>query len=120
MKYRCKIDLAADVLSASLQWQKKTHIMNHCNLNFKQLYVYLNMLLSSGLLSFDPLSDSYSVTTLGEKFLELFKVYKQHLSQAEKKFAAVKDERGQLEGMFSSLNGAETEHFLVENQKRNE
>lgn len=117
MKYRCKIDLAADVLSASLQCQKKTHIMNHCNLNFKQLYVYLNMLLVSGLLSFNPLRDSYSVTALGEKFLELFKVYKQHLLQAEKKFAVVEEEKGLLEQMIGSFNGSESEQFSVEHRK---
>ncbi len=117
MKYRGKIELAADVLFASLECQKKTHIMNRCNVNFKQLYAYLNRLLASGLLSLDPLSDSYSVTELGEKFLQLFKVYRQHLLQAEKKFAAVREERDQLEQMFASLNRSKTGQFSVKNPK---
>jgi predicted transcriptional regulator len=102
MKYRCKIDLAADVLFASLECEKKTHIMNHCNMNFKQLYVYLNMLTISGLLSFNPVSDSYSVTEHGKMFLKLFKIYKQHLLQFEKKLGIVREERSQLEQMCPS------------------
>ncbi len=120
MKYRCKIDLAADVLSASLKYQKKTHIMNHCNVNFKQLYMYLNMLTKSRLLSFNPMTDSYIVTEQGEKFLEMFKMYKQHLFQAERKLAVVREERGQLENMCSSLNGSDNEQFSFEGQRRNE
>src|SRR5512146_3277130 len=104
MKYRCKIDLAADVLSAALKCQKKTHIMYSCNVNFKQLYRYLNMLLKSKLLSFNHLTDSYAVTERGEKFLKLFQVYKEHLLQTEERLAIVRQEKGQLEKMFSSLD----------------
>ena len=120
MKYRCKIDLAADVLSASLGCEKKTHIMNHCNMNFKQLYVYLNMLTTSGLLSFNPLSDSYSATDQGKRFLEMFKIYKQHLLQFEKKLVIVKEKRNQLEQMCSDLNGNDVVHYSVEDKMQDE
>ena len=104
MKYRCKIELAADVLSASLDAKKKTHIMNHCNLNSKQLYSYLNMLIVSGLLSFDSALDSYAVTERGKTFLRLFRGYKEHLLEAEKKFRIVAEKKNQLEEMCSPLN----------------
>ncbi len=114
MKYRCKIDLAADVLSAVLKVQKKTHIMYSCNMNCKQLYSYLSMLIKSGMLSFSPVTDCYAVTEQGEKFLELFKVYKEHFVQAEKKLAVVREERGQLDSMCSSMCESKDEQFLVE------
>ncbi len=98
-KYRCKIELAADILSASLKCEKKTHIMNHCNLNFRQLNIYLNMLVASDLLSYDSAADSYVVTGEGKKFLRLFKVYKGLALATEKRLAVVKEKKSQLEQM---------------------
>jgi len=106
MKYRCKIELAAEVLSASMEAKKKTHIMNHCNLNSKQLFSYLNMLIVSGLLSFDSVGDSYSVTERGRTFLRLFRGYKEHLLEAEKKLTIVSQKKIQLQAMCSPLNGS--------------
>jgi predicted transcriptional regulator len=106
MKYRCKIVLAAEVLSASLQAKKKTHIMNHCNLNSKQLYSYLNMLIVSGLLSFDSVLDLYTITEKGRTFLRLYKNYREHLLVTEKKVRIVTDKKKQLQDMCSPLNGS--------------
>ncbi len=102
MKYRDKIELAAEMLSACLKAEKKTRVMNHCNLNFKQLYAYLNMLVGSGLMSFDAAVDSYSTTEKGKSFLRLFRSYKQCCLQSEKKIRTVKDKKRQLESMFLS------------------
>ena len=104
MKYRCKIELAADMLSACMKAEKKTRIMNHSYVNFKQLYSYLNMLVFSGLLSFDSASDSYSITDQGKKFLTLYKIYKQHLLESEKKLAVLKEKRNELDQMCSPSN----------------
>ncbi len=99
MKYRCKVDLAAEVLSACLNAQKKTRIMNHSNLNSKQLYVYLNLLLGSDMLSFDATVDSYSITEKGRQFLGLFDVYRKLFAESEHKLAMVKERKLQLEQM---------------------
>ena len=100
MKYRCRIELAADLLTACLKAEKKTHIMNHGNINFKQLTFYLKMLLKSDLLSFEDASNSYVITKKGKKFLDLFNDYKQHANEHEKKLRIVNEKRNQLEHMF--------------------
>ncbi len=120
MKYRCKIELAADVLSASLLAKKKTHIMNHCNLNFKQLYSYLNMLIFSGMLSFDSVRDAYSVTEKGKTFLRLYKSYKEHLIESEKRVKVVSEKKKQLQEMCSPSNGSNSLHVSVGNIREDE
>jgi len=40
----------ANVLRAALGGAKKTHIMYKCNLSFRQLHVYLDLLVDRGLL----------------------------------------------------------------------
>jgi len=48
--HRSHIDIIADILDAAVDGAKKTHIMYKCNLSFKQLETYLNLLLDRGLL----------------------------------------------------------------------
>jgi predicted transcriptional regulator len=99
MKYRGKLELVAEVLAASLKDAKKTHIMNRGNLNFKLVNSYLQLVLSCGLLTFDSENESYSVTEKGERFLVLFKSYRRHVRESEKKRRIVEDKEGQLEQM---------------------
>jgi predicted transcriptional regulator len=48
--HRSQIDIVADVLRETASGAKKTHIMYSCNLSFRQLQTYLNLLLDRGLL----------------------------------------------------------------------
>jgi predicted transcriptional regulator len=108
MKYRRRIELVAEVLTASLKGAKKTHIMNRGNLNFKMINYYLKTLLSSGLLSFDSTNDHYIATDKGKRFLAVFKEYQRNLGRVEAKLRIVEDKKSQLEQMcYSSDTGKE-------------
>ena len=48
--HRSQIDIVADVLRETVGGAKKTHIMYSCNLSFRQLQIYLSLLLDRGLL----------------------------------------------------------------------
>ncbi len=48
--HRSQIDIVADVLRETVGGTKKTHIMYSCNLSFRQLQTYLDLLLERGLL----------------------------------------------------------------------
>jgi len=48
--HRSQIDIIADVLRETAGGAKKTQIMYSCNLSFRQLQIYLNLLLDRGLL----------------------------------------------------------------------
>jgi len=45
------MDIIADILYAAVNDVRKTHIMYRCNLSFRQLEAYLDLLLDRGLLS---------------------------------------------------------------------
>jgi predicted transcriptional regulator len=116
MKYRCRIELAAEVLSASLKSEKKTRIMNYGNLNFKQLKSYLRMLLASGMLSFDSESESYSITEKGEDYLRLFESYREHLLEMEEKRQLVDEKKNVLEQMCIPLDVSDGVQLSIEGQ----
>ena len=48
--HRSRIDIVADVLRETVGGAKKTQIMYGCNLSFRQLQIYLSLLLERGLL----------------------------------------------------------------------
>ena len=48
--HRSQIDIVADVLRETVGGAKKTQIMYGCNLSFRQLQIYLSLLLERGLL----------------------------------------------------------------------
>ncbi len=116
MKYRSRIDLAAEVLSATLRVGKKTRIMNLGNLNFKQLNDYMKMLIAAGLLTFNSESDTYSITERGRKFLVVFKSYRQHTTESEKKMGIVAARKFQLEQMCHPLATTGSGLFTVGEQ----
>ena len=99
MKRRGRIDIVADMLTASLHGAKKTHIMNRSNLNFKLLSSYLRIILSAGLLTFDSEEDTYFVTEKGKNFISGFSDYKQHLHKAVSKMNVVRTKKRRLEEM---------------------
>jgi len=76
--HRSQMDIVADVLDAAVGGVKKTHIMYKCNLSFKQLEAYLDLLLDRGLLravsegekSGDP--RVFKITDRGQSLLEAY------------------------------------------------
>jgi len=48
---RGRIDIIADILDVAKKGTKKTRIMYTCNLSFRQLRAYLDLLLKKGFLS---------------------------------------------------------------------
>jgi len=72
--HRGRLDIIADILEASRKKVRKTHIMYHCNLSFKQLDFYLNFLVESKLLCHVGGSDEmFKTTSKGERFLKAYK-----------------------------------------------
>ena len=71
------IDIMASILSEALKGAKKTHIMYRCNLSYRQLEVYLRLLLGMGLLASpsgkdDSNSCLFRTTAKGREFLEAY------------------------------------------------
>jgi predicted transcriptional regulator len=73
--HRGRLDIIADILEASHRKVRKTHLMYHCNLSFKQLEHYLNFLVERKLLCSinDSKSDLFKITEKGERFLDAYK-----------------------------------------------
>lgn len=76
--HRGRLDIIADILGASFGGVRKTYLMYHCNLSFKQLKFYLEFLLHKKLLQI--VSDNktsnpglFKITDKGKKFLEAYK-----------------------------------------------
>ncbi len=76
--HRGRLDIIADILDASHEGVRKTHLMYHCNLSFRQLKNYLQFLFNRGLLhvisdSVDPDPGLFEITEKGRKFLKVYK-----------------------------------------------
>jgi predicted transcriptional regulator len=76
--HRGRMDIIADILDASRGGVKKTHLMNHCNLSFRQLKLYSHFLLKQGFLRVicqekDANNGSLEVTDKGKEFLRVYK-----------------------------------------------
>ncbi|MGB9756720.1 MAG: winged helix-turn-helix domain-containing protein [Candidatus Bathyarchaeales archaeon] len=76
--HRCQLDVIADILEASHERTRKTYLMYRCNMSFKQLKYYLEILLSRGLLhiaSEDANSNPglFKITDKGKAFLKAYK-----------------------------------------------
>jgi len=75
--HRGRLDLIADILETSQEGVKKTWLMYHCNLSFKQLKTYLNFLLRKNLLQNVNRDTTRSQSLLkttekGKKFLKTY------------------------------------------------
>jgi predicted transcriptional regulator len=113
MKRRNRIDIIADMLSACLEGEKKTHIMNRCNLNSKLVNLYLKTIIHAGLLTFDAGNNTYSVTQKGKSFLDGFKDYKIHLNHAVDRMKTVRNKRNQLQELCLPIKDSNEEHLSL-------
>jgi predicted transcriptional regulator len=104
VRYRSKIEVVADVLSAALEGAKKTHIMYRGNLSFRLVNAYLGVATKAGLISFDGVSGCYLATDKGKLFLDRFKRYKRLTRGLEKQIGLVKSEIASLEQMCLAGN----------------
>ena len=84
------MDIIANILRAASSGAKKTHIMYRCNLSFKQLHVYLDLLGDRKLLKCirsktEAMNDSYQyeTTNKGRAFLEAYSSIRTLLSTSE-------------------------------------
>jgi len=80
--HRSQIDIIAEILDAADGSAKKTHIMYRCNLSFKQLETYLNLLLNRGLLKKvseegkSSYTRSFKITDKGQILLQAYQSLK--------------------------------------------
>lgn len=77
-EHRGRLDIIADILDASFGGVRRTHLMYHCNLSFKQLKYYLKFLLKKGLLhaTADNKGSNpglFEITDKGKEFLKAYK-----------------------------------------------
>jgi len=79
MLHRSRIDIIANILQAATEGAKKTHIMYQCNLSFRQLQAYLDLLVEMGFLEYITLkterqSDSqlFETTRKGKAFIQAY------------------------------------------------
>lgn len=78
MGHRGRFDIIAHILNTSLNGAKKTQLMYKCNLSFKQLEIYLRLLLSKQLLNGKLSRESrelvvYTTTDKGRSFLQAYR-----------------------------------------------
>ena len=76
--HRGSFDIMADILTASCDGAKKTNLMYHCNLSFKQLKTYSSFLLENGLLRLNGQvsnrkTEMLEVTDKGKEFLRAYR-----------------------------------------------
>ena len=76
--HRGRLDIIADILDASIGGVKKTHLMYHCNLSFRQMKSYSHFLVDRGFLQKairDPLVNNgcFEVTNKGKEFLKAYR-----------------------------------------------
>jgi len=76
--HRGRLDIIADILGASWGGVKKTYLMYHCNLSFRQLKYYLVFMLRRELLCTvtddgDPNPGLFKITNKGREFLRAYK-----------------------------------------------
>jgi predicted transcriptional regulator len=76
MKYRSRLDIAADILNAANDGVIKTKIMYLAYLSFDQVKEYISTLTANGLLEFDAKQRVFKTTNKGREFLAKYKKLK--------------------------------------------
>lgn len=76
--HRGRLDIIADILEASHGETRKTYLMYHCNLSFRQLKNYLDFLLRGGFIysineDGNPSPGLFKITEKGKEFLKTYK-----------------------------------------------
>ena len=99
-KYRDKLEIVHDILSAVSGGIKKTHIMYKANLSYKLLARYLDDLLTADLVVLKE-NSLYCLTERGEQFLSRCKIYFTLREQVESSIEEVNDEGLTLKQMLS-------------------
>jgi predicted transcriptional regulator len=74
-KHRSKEEIVANILKVARNNATKTRIMRRCYISYNLLQKYLSYATVSGLLSYDPGSKEYHVTSKGIQFLDYFHQY---------------------------------------------
>ena len=72
MKYRSRTDIIFSMLEAATNGATKTKIMYSSYLSSHTLRVYLDFVISNGLLAYDSTKQRYSTTEKGLRLLELY------------------------------------------------
>jgi predicted transcriptional regulator len=72
MKYRSRTDIIVTILEAATSGATKTKIMYSSYLSSHTLRVYLDLVISNGLLTYDSTKQQYSTTEKGLRLLELY------------------------------------------------
>lgn len=77
--HRGNFDIIADILDASCGGAKKTNLMYHCNLSFKQLKTYSRFLIGNGMLNLKTPhakgsnNVTFEATAKGREFLRAYR-----------------------------------------------
>ena len=81
IRKRSDIDIMASILNEAHKGARKTRVMYRCNLSYRQLQVYLKLLLGMGFLSSHSEKGSselnlFKTTAKGLKFLNAYRTLK--------------------------------------------
>ena len=81
VRKRSDIDIMASILNEAHKGARKTRVMYGCNLSYRQLQVYLKLLLGMGFLSSHSEKgssklDVFKTTAKGLKFLKAYRTLK--------------------------------------------
>jgi len=102
-KYRGRLQIVADVLTAAGKGSRKTHIMFRCYLSHKVLCKYLDESVRADLLRVNgPSEPIYALTDKGKLFLERFFEYSERRRQMEQSIKNILSDETTLEQMVRS------------------
>jgi len=93
-KHRSRLEIVADMLYATGEGSKKTHIMYGANLSFELTSRYLTDLVEAGLIQ--SRDDEYVVTEKGREFLKRFKEYSERRQELEEQMNDVNNRKEKL------------------------
>jgi len=100
-KYRSRLQIVADILTAAGEGASKTPIMFRCYLNHRVLSKYLDEIVGAGLLRVEGSSRPiYVVTDKGKLFLERFSKYSERRKRMEQSINNALSDETALEQMF--------------------
>ena len=77
LQHRSRIDIIANILREAIDGAKKTQIMYRCNLSFRQLQIYLSLLIEKKLLQVVHAEggssvEFFEITRKGHAFLKAY------------------------------------------------
>ncbi len=101
VNYRGRLDIIADILLVASQEAKKTQIMYQANLSYKVLRRYLNEVTEAALIRFEDSSQSYTLTSKGQMFLDVYRDYAKANRSIEKRLNDFSSKKKLLEDLCS-------------------